>query len=53
MPLKLGVLEESRMEAGRGQHCGEAQVERTDADANSVERPCSLQVVKCRAPEIA
>ncbi len=50
MPLKLGVsLEESCAEPGRGQQRGEAQVERTDADANGVERPCSLQVVNVGA----
>jgi hypothetical protein len=39
MPLKLGVsLEESRMETGRCQQRGEAQVERTDPHANGVER---------------
>src|SRR6266576_2292189 len=45
MPLKLGIsLEESRAEAGRGQERGEAQVERTDPDADGVERLYSLHV---------
>jgi len=45
MPLKLGVsLEESRMETGRCQQRGETQVERTDPDADGVERPCSRHV---------
>src|SRR5205809_3405531 len=45
MPLKLGIsLKESRAEAGRGQERGEAQVERTDPDADGVERLYSLHV---------
>src|SRR5690348_4047898 len=45
MPLKLGVpLEESRMETGRCQQRGETEVERSDPDADGVERPCSLHV---------
>src|SRR5258708_35518739 len=45
MPLELGVsLEESRMETGPCQQRGETQIERTDPDADGVERPCSLHV---------
>jgi len=48
MPLKLGVsLEESRVETGRCQQRGETEVERTNPDADGVERRCSLRVA-CR-----